>query len=259
MGIYDVDDYLARAKTFIAAADENSLRHACLELRLALERIVYQKLGQIGPKLPLAIFRKWQPDKALKMLRSFEPKADLDMSIEVTGPDGVPFHIGDYKMFSVDWLNKRYNKLGNFLHAPALADTRNLKLTPTAVQEILDEIARVASATMMMSINAIDTFPCDTCGKDMYASEAQIKANATVECPRCESKHLVRWEDEENYIVEPSNLCIAPCMKCKSPMAIEHLEVNDRKACWNCGQLHHFDWGYTMVPSGSEAASKIEA
>lgn len=256
MGIYDVDDYLERAKTFIAAGDENSLRHACLEMRLALERIVYQKLGQIGAKLPPAVFRKWQPDKALKMLRSFDPKADLDMSIEITGPDGVPLPIGDYKMFSVDWLNKNYSKLGNFLHARALADTRNLKFTPIIVQGILDEIERVASATLVMSINKIDSFTCDACGKDMYASQSQVETNATVECPWCSNKHLVRCENEETYIVEPSSLCIAPCMKCKSPMAIEHLEVNDRKACWNCGQLHHFDWGYSMVLSDPGASSK---
>lgn len=259
MGIFDIDDFLARAKTFIEAGDENSLRHACLEMRLALERIVYQKLGQIGPKLPPAIFRKWQPDKALKMLRSFEPKADLEMSIAFAGPDGVPFPIGDYKMFSVDWLNKHYQKLSSFLHAPALADTRNLKFTTTAVQEILDEIERVASATVVISINKIDTFACDACGKEMYASQSQVEAGAKVECPTCGNKHLVRCENEETYIVEPSNLCIAPCMKCKSPMAIEHLEVNERKACWNCGQLHHFDWGYTLVPSDSEASSKTEA
>ncbi|MBV4480606.1 hypothetical protein [Pseudomonas khavaziana] len=258
MGIFDIDDFLARAKIFIDAGDENSLRHACLEMRLALERIVYQKLGQVGPKLPPSIFRKWQPDKALKMLRSFEPKADLDMSIAFTGPDGVSFPIGDYKMFSVEWLNKHYQKLSSFLHAPALADTRNLKLTPAVVQGFLNEIERVASATVVLSINKIDTFTCGVCGKDMYASQSQVEASATVECPWCCNKHLVRCEDEDTYIIEPSNLCIVPCMKCKSPMAIEHLEVNDRKACWSCGQLHHFDWGYTMIPSGSEAASKIE-
>jgi DNA-directed RNA polymerase subunit RPC12/RpoP len=256
MGIFDINDFLVRAKTFVEAGDENSLRHACLEMRLALERIVYQKLGQIGPKLPPAIFRKWQPDKALKMLRSFEPLADLDQSITFTAPNGVPFPIGDYKMFSIDWLNKHYQKLSSFLHAPALADTRNLKFTATVVQEILTEIERVASATVMMSVNRINTFACDNCGKEMYASQSQIEACATVECPMCGNKHLVRRENEGVYIVEPSNLCIAPCMKCKSPMAIEELEVNERKACWNCGQLHHFDWSYTMVPHDSEASSK---
>jgi DNA-directed RNA polymerase subunit RPC12/RpoP len=138
--------------------------------------------------------------------------------------------------------------LGSFLHAPALADTRNLKLTPTVVQEILDEIERVASATVVMSINKIDTFSCDACCKDMYASQSQIEANATVECPMCGNKHLVRLVDADNYIIEPSNLDIVSCLKCSSPMAINHLEQTDRKVCWNCDQVHQFDWGYRMIP-----------
>lgn len=255
MGIFEIDDYLSRAQSFVAEGDESSLRHACLEMRMALERIVYQKLEQIGPKLPPAIFRKWQPDKALKMLRSFEPKADLDVSVVITGPNGIPFPIGDYKMFSVAWLNKHYQKLGSYLHAPALADGRDLKLTPEIIQGILTEIERVASATMLMSMNRIDTFSCEACGKDMYASEAQVAANAVVECPTCGNKHLLRCENEETYIIEPSNMCIAPCLKCKSPMAVDHLEVSDRKTCWNCGQLHHFDWGYWMIPSDLETGT----
>ncbi|PKH24205.1 hypothetical protein BI292_13655 [Pseudomonas sp. 43NM1] len=261
MGIYDVDDYLDRAKVFIAAGDENSLRHACLELRLCVERIVYTKLGQIGDKLPPSIFRKWQAPQAVKMLLSFEPKADQDLAMELKAGDGIPFHIGEYKMFSSRWLSTNYNRLGNFLHATALVDAdKPSKLTPANVQIIFDEIERVASSNMLMSMNTIDTFPCDVCGSDMYASKSQIEANATVECPKqsCGNKHLVRYKDEDNYTIEPSNMDIVACMKCGSPMALNHLEQNDRKACWNCNQLHHFDWCYGMVPPEEDATTATE-
>ncbi|WGT32978.1 hypothetical protein [Pseudomonas atacamensis] len=248
MGIYDVEDYLSRARAFIAAGDENSLRHACLELRLSLERIIYTKLGQIGEKLPPEVYRKWQPPKALKLLLSFEPKADQDMSLTLTSQAGVPFHIGEYKMFTSHWLNKHYQKLGNFLHAPALADSlKPSSLSSEAVQAIFDEIERVATSSMLMSINAINVFDCEVCEGDMYASQAQIDAHATVECPKCGNKHLVRPIEEGSYEIELSNMDIVTCMKCKSPMALNHLEQNDKKACWNCGQLHHFDWCYGMV------------
>lgn len=259
MSIYGVEEYLARAKTFIAAGDENSLRHACLEIRLCLERIVYLKLGQIGEQLPPAIFKKWQPPQALRMLLSFEPNADRDKTIEITGHDGVTIQLGSYKMFSIAWLNRHYHKLGNFLHATSLADAaKPSKLTPQAVQAILDEVERVASADVLFTANSISTFVCSACGSDMYASQAQIEAHSTVECPNvnCQNKHLVRAVDQDNYVVEPSNLFIAPCRKCASPMAVEPDEVYLEKACWNCGQVHVFGWGYGELPS---APSDVQA
>jgi len=260
MGIYDVADYLERAKAFIRAGDENSLRHACLELRLSLERIIYTKLGQIGDKLPPEVFRKWQPQQALKILLSFEPKADQDMSLTLTSQAGVPFHIGEYKMFTTHWLSRHYNKLGSFLHATALADAaKPSKLTPTTVQTIFDEIERVASSNLLMSINSINTFECEVCKADMYASKAQIDANATVECPKCGNKHLVRRITDAVYEIELSNMDIVACMKCASPMALNHLEQNDKKACWSCGQLHHFDWCYGMVEVDGDNKGAIEA
>jgi hypothetical protein len=59
MGIYGVEDYLARAKAYIEAGDENALRHACLELRFSLESIVYQLLRKIGDKLPRSVYKSW--------------------------------------------------------------------------------------------------------------------------------------------------------------------------------------------------------
>lgn len=122
MGVYAVDDFLKRAEKLMHAGDHVSLRYACLELRLCLEKIVYQKLAQLKDTIPPDVYRAWQPQKALKLLLSFEPGADQDNTLEIrnSNADGTPtgdwIHLGEYRMFTANRLNKLYNKVGKYLH-----------------------------------------------------------------------------------------------------------------------------------------------
>lgn len=258
MGIYGIDDYLARAKVFVAAGDENSLRHAALELRLCLEHVVYQKLSQIGDKLPPAIFRKWQPPQAMKMLLSFEPNADRDITLTicVENADGTPSgswkHIGDYKMFPYQWLNKSYHKLGKYLHLPSLeeADAPS-KIKATSLQEIIDGIERVSTASMLSTINSITTIACSVCGGDMYVSNLQIENAAVVECYKdtCRAKHNVVKLDEDRFTANRVGFQSVPCYQCGKEFSIEGVTHGEFKDCWNCGQTHIVGWGYATWPT----------
>lgn len=257
MGIYAVDDYITRAKSFIAVGDETSLRHACLELRFCIESIVYQKLRKVGKELPPSVYRTWQPPKALKLLMSFEPRADQDMTIDVClnsvngAPSGEWMRIGEYKMFSVKWLSKSYNKLGKLLHLTSLLETESPpEITALAVQEIVEEIERVSSADMVMTINSITVFTCDLCGSDMYASTAQIETGAVVECYKdsCGAKHNVTTIDADHFRIDRIGLFSAPCHDCGRPMPLESIHHEDEKACSSCGRLHVFRWSYAALP-----------
>lgn len=249
VGIYGIEDYIDRAKEFIAAGDENSLRHAALELRFCIERIVYQKLAQLGPSLPPAIVRTWQPPTAIKMLKAFEGKADIDKAlfIKLNQKDPEATKVGEYKMFSMSWL-RAYHKLGSFLHAQSLSEPKKT-VDLDKIQEIFREIERVASADMIVSITRINTFKCSACGGDMYASQEQIDASALIECPNssCGNKHLVRSIGPEEYAVEPSNLFMFACTECQSRIAVESYEENDNKICWNCGKRYKFGWAVWPV------------
>lgn len=260
MGIYDVDDYLARAKTFIAAGDENSLRHACLEMRFSLERIVYQRLGQIGEELPRSIYNTWQPQKALKLLVSFEPRADQDVTMDfcIDSVDGAPSgdwkRIGDYKMFDVKWLNGAYNKLGNFLHLPSLKDSDSpSKIIASDLQKIYDEIERVSTASVVMSMNSIAVAPCTLCKSKMYVSISQIEEGAVVECynESCRAKHNITKINDERFTADRIGFKSVACKKCSERFTMETTKHGALKDCWNCGQTHVLGWGYAVWPGDS--------
>ena len=257
MSIYGIEDYLARAKTFIAAGDENSLRHACLEMRFCLEHIVYQKLSQIGDKLPPAVYRKWQPPQALKMLLTFEPRADQDMTMTICleNADGTPAgdwtHVGDYKMFPYTWLKKSYNKLGKFLHLPSLDEAdKPSQLKASGIQDIFDEIERVSTASMLTTINSIATVACSICGADMYVSNLQIENAAVVECynDACGAKHNIVKVDEDRFTADRIGFKSVPCNRCGKNFSIEDMKHGELKDCWNCGQTHVVGWGYATWP-----------
>lgn len=260
MGIYQVEEFIDRAKGFVAKADENSLRHACLELRFCIEKIVYQKLDQVGAHLPRPIYRDWRPNKALKLLLSFEPHADQNssMTISVDSENGesivMPFRLGDYKMFSSKWLNKHYNKLGNFLHMPSLAEAESPpEITVTAIQEIIDEIERVASATMVSSVNSVTAFACTLCGSDIYASATQIEKGEIVDCYEddCQAQHKLVQTDDDHYHAHRAGLYATPCLSCGQGLAIETIHNNEVKTCTGCGNRHLFYLGCKSVQDGS--------
>ncbi|MCK1794095.1 hypothetical protein [Pseudomonas violetae] len=256
MGIYRVEEFLARAKAFIAVGDENSLRHACLELRFCLESIVYRKLADVGDQLPLAVYKTWQPPKALKLLLSFEPRADQDVSISVclNTADGKPIgewlDLGDYRMFSVSWLNKNYSKLGRFLHMTTLPEYEAPpELTASMIEEIVNEIERVASADLVMSMNSVTAVPCTVCQSDMYASHAQIEAEAAIECyqEKCKARHHIR-KDGDGFTVDRTGLFSVPCRKCEQRLPLESIKHDEVKECVACGHKHMFRWSYASLP-----------
>lgn len=256
MSIFGVADHLKRARAFIEIGDESSLRHACLELRFCIEVIVYKKLSQVGPVLPRSVYRTWQPPKAMRLLLSFEPRADQDavISLCVETVDGKPSgewqHIGDYKMFTATTLSKQYNKLGKFLHmtAPAEVDSPP-EITAETILPVFQEIERVASASLVMSMNSIRTFPCSLCKADMYVSESQIKAQAEVQCYKdnCQAGHVITLHGDGSFDIDRRGRRSVPCLECGQRLALETIEHDEVKNCVACGQGHLFKWSVAKI------------
>ncbi|AYF88157.1 hypothetical protein D6Z43_13730 [Pseudomonas sp. DY-1] len=150
-------------------------------MRFAIEKIVYAKLSQLAGKNPPEVYRTWQPNKAMKLLLGFEPRADqsVSMSISSVAEDGSPLgdwtDLGEARALTVQWLNKNYNKLGKFLHVPALFE-QDSATPPDApsLSNILERLEYVADSSMVMSFTITAHVPCDKCGTAIYFSGEQI-------------------------------------------------------------------------------------
>lgn len=53
-----------RSKALLAAGDEASIRHACLELRFAIEYLTYDRLQVYLAEVPNDAVKKWTPKQS---------------------------------------------------------------------------------------------------------------------------------------------------------------------------------------------------
>lgn len=251
MSIYGVEHYLGRAREFMKVGDENALRHACLELRLCIETIVYRKLEKVGAVLPRDIYKTWQPPKALKLLLSFEPRADQDLTVEVClntengKPSGDWIRIGEYKSLTVRWLNRNYHKLGKYLHATAINEAEGYKhITIPDLNKIILELERVSTADMVVSANTINKFDCECCGGPVYASSTQIESSAVVECygDLCWAVYKVSVADDNKYRIERNQASGFECTKCGSMIALDRVSRQEKIKCWSCRKEYEAYW-----------------
>jgi hypothetical protein len=251
MSIYGVERYLERAREFIKASDENSLRHACLELRLCIETIVYRKLEKVGDVLPRDIYKTWQPPKALKLLLSFEPRADKAFTVEIClntengQPSGEWIRVGDHKSLTVKWLNGNYHKLGKYLHATAISEVEGYKhITILDLERIILELERVSSADMVGSVNRVNKFDCECCGGPVYASSEQIENSAVVECYSdiCWAVYKVSAVNADHYRFDRDPKSGFECRKCGSMIAIDGVSRQEKIKCWSCQKEYEAYW-----------------
>lgn len=250
-----------RARVLLDSGIDSNIPYAALEIRFAMEAIVYEKIRFHSPHLPTAIVDTWQPPQVLKLLVQLEPDAALD-TITRIGPqsvDGARATVADieieHRSFTLAWLTKHYNVVGNLLHTPTikqqLTSVLDWQLRRSQLNEILVEVKRVAESSGQAWLATIITYKCHLCGKDMPRNIDGLKTGTKVTClyPKCGAEHVVSIEDGD----QPAIDLLASdfdCLKCREPIEVEdrHVKIGLHFGCSKCQTQHEIaGWGYRMV------------
>ncbi|MBV8095791.1 MAG: hypothetical protein JO110_21690, partial [Acetobacteraceae bacterium] len=134
-GRIEAQHCLERAKRLLA--NDDSVRYACLELRLCIEHLVFDQLKVYIEETSEHALSKWAPRELISEILAVDPSAEETKPWFVDVKDGHIFSIreesrlddvpedraipiGEDRRLGVSWVSKRYNVLGNFLHAPNL-------------------------------------------------------------------------------------------------------------------------------------------
>jgi hypothetical protein len=233
--------YLENAKNLIEKKDAYSLRHACLELRMAIELHVYIKLNfysrRHGTKL---IYKKWQPNKALKILCQLEPRADKSYTLHIAkevAPNtaGTDFKkIGTHEALSVSWLNKHYNKLGSYLH---LSNTSAEEPKPDTeyIKTIIQKLELVEKNALLSNFSKVIDFNCLKCETKITCCEDALPSEE-IFCPNDECNGCYSAEnngDEWKFFFNGSNF---PCPECNfiNFIVTTDIELNANLQCFSC-------------------------
>lgn len=84
--IYDPRIHLVRYKQLINQGE--NFNYAVLELRFAIEAIVYKQIKSYGNNIPNQILETFQPNKSFKLLTSFDENASRSIDLACAEDDG---------------------------------------------------------------------------------------------------------------------------------------------------------------------------
>jgi hypothetical protein len=187
--------HLQEAKDFLSKPGEASARHACLELRMTIEALVYELLQAYLAEVPNSVMAAWQPKKVLDELLHVDPHADQTSTIFVgveTTP-GVAAEkmelLGTDRRFTIKWGNKAHNALGSFLHEPSIAERDKGKNFDKAARdkagEIIAELDAILSAPIFqVNFGEFVEITCE-CGFVVKRKEAVVTEGKEFSCGEC--------------------------------------------------------------------------
>lgn len=262
---YDKWSCLERARKLLAAKDDDLLRYACLELRLCIEAIIYQKLEIYRPYVPGTVFLRWQPNLALKTLLQFEPDADEDFTVWVSPeagpgtPGGDWICLGQHRTVKLSWLNKNYNKLGSYLHArmensEGVETAENLSAIRMDMDRMLVELEPVVNSEMVGAPLATRIeFKCQACEQKSSVNIGVLRKTGKAICtnPQCGAEYNAS-EDAERGWQFKLTMTSFTCLKCEKINFLESrgIDVGTRFKCNRCGEVHLVtagEWKYERV------------
>jgi len=187
---------LERAEAFIAEGTEASARHACLELRFAIEYVVFQHFHAYIQEVSDDAMTKWTPKQVIDQMREVDPFADqtaqISFGVETTPgvrPEKMQI-LGEDRRFPLKWANSSYNALGNFLHAPSLdqisrGQVASAEIMLAKARDIAKVVAETLDTTITNSnLGSFYHFSC-VCGQEVKRRKHSFAKDDGVTCRAC--------------------------------------------------------------------------
>lgn len=207
-----------QARKHLKSAEEllcgegQQLVYACLELRLAIEAIVYETLQayekNLSPDVAEA-HQHWQPNKVLELLSAHDPLVDRSLRVQVreVGENGAPvggppFFDGIDRRLTVNWVEKAHRSLGSFLHQRTISQLKKGKsIDETKLRTEANRIYIGLKEVLESEVYGIQftgglPICCATCGFDLAATMASLILDGAVDvkCATCNVSRLVKTD-----------------------------------------------------------------
>ncbi|SIS68736.1 hypothetical protein [Neptunomonas antarctica] len=246
---YEKDVHYEKAKSLLDIGDLQSLRYACLELRYFIEAHVYQQLLAGAKEIPKTIIETWQPNKAIKLLSTFDDLADKDLHLSIFSEDGELKDTITYNNIAIKDLNKLYNSLGSYLHLPMPKKLAGYSIDKKKVVKIFDQLSKLTTGNLMVVKGNYEYFSCEACGKNILYTEHYAKSNESISCQddSCRTDHAIKITDNSvsfgaKYVFE--------CGVCHDETSVFFSKIEDRYKfkCNHCTTEYTFEMVLRGVP-----------
>jgi hypothetical protein len=266
--VFGTDPHTQRAQEHLDSGDPHRLRYACLELRLALERIAYQKLQLRLGDISSAEITAWQPRRVMDTLMELvDPHIALDAEIRMGQRPGggdpatdtfTP--IGRIKGIDPKLIGKHWQKLGSFLHMvkPAKKGERpkepDAKKLATFIREVIAYVTEVTATAFDAHFSEKVSFKCGSCDQMIVRNAALLQDNIVVPCqnPECEESYVTHRKGEE-FLFKRHQFEIE-CKTCHKTMHFPAKKLlklpydHSATATCECGAQHLVCWRLQYAP-----------
>jgi len=238
--------YTESAKQQLQRSDESGLRCACLELRMAVEALVFDSLKMYLDDVPAnVVMEKWTPRQVLSELLKIDKHADQSITLQM-GPEasGQLEMVGRERRFTLRWADKAHNALSSFLHSPTINQVRSNSVPDAQTikrkaEEIVSELdAVLISEIWNLNFRSTVSFPCD-CGFVIRRRETTLANSSGVPCPQCRTVYRIKII-EGGFRYRPWDVTVH-CQHCEAKNTVNMCEIFDGAVlnCASCSR-HNF-------------------
>jgi DNA-directed RNA polymerase subunit RPC12/RpoP len=245
---------LDKAILLAQSADEDSLRYACLQLRMSIEHLFYQLLPSYREELPTDVFDQWQPRQILDAVIDCDPDAteDRQVWIQVT-PDKPVTDLGKQTAVTKKLLRDHYHRLGSFMHAPLHGKPLVLDKLRATVADAINAVESYRGDRIIANMGSYIRFPCVRCNHPFKRRASAIPPDMKVRClnSKCAAIHQLELNPDGSYrFMIP--VVQGPCPSCGAEMTLDETDYRAGHE-WQCpGCSNRFRLVQTLVPEPME-------
>lgn len=239
---------LVRARKALATDEIYQLRYAALELRMALECLVYERAQNYREELSNKKLNTWQPKQLLGLLLEIDPHADKTSTISFGLEEeyGVPAKemtvLGTERVISLKEIKNYYDRLGSYLHTPTAEQSNQGKGLPgEKLRESCESLFSIIESSLNSSVWNINfkkstSLTCGDCGTKIVRRVPDNQESFVATCIECGASYtLTRDEgDKVNWKANQHEIqCANP--ECEEVAVIWTRDITLNKH-WNCNR-----------------------
>lgn len=252
---------LERAGAQLSCGNDNRIPYACLELRLAIECLAYERWSLYKDELP-ADSAKWQPRKLLAQLLELDPYAGQDrvLSYARESSPGVRSEnfktLGAERVISNAKIKNSYDKLGAFLHTPTAHQLESGKAhDPIKSRHLCAEVIAMVNSILSSSIHNVrirkpTSTKCLKCNTLITRRQPTSESDSFEgSCPACGTRFLIKKQPsgEINWSFFAMKVqCATHGCKAMADVLDADYKIGFRWECRDCGNQNALALGVTL-------------
>lgn len=263
----DAKSALQRARQALDSGEIPQLRYAALELRMALECLIYERAQSYKEELSNKKLSTWQPKQLLNILLEVDPYADKTSTISfgIEEEYGVAARemtvLGTDRVISLKEIKEYYDRVGSYLHAPTIEQAAQGKGLPgEKFRKKCEDLYIVIESSLRSKVwnanfKVTTSLDCEDCGTTIVRRVQAQQDGFEATCIECGSSYIITRTPDNKFNWKANNLeiaCASP--ECKEKIFVwrRDIEVGKYWKCKSCNGENTFVIGIQSSNNNTE-------